>query len=138
MDFLYVIVGLVICEIMWGYLPQYIFDIDRLFPIKIEDDEIEIVNTIIIYVIFCIAAYSSWGSFQNESWGYFFLFWTVVAIIGFIAELIVELVRWRLNINGGGLKILSKSPASSLPKTVSAATSSLNKSPVDKCNNLLF
>ena len=96
MDFVYVILGFVICTIMWEYLPPLIFDIERLFPIEVKEDEFEVVNTTIIYIIFLIAAYNSWGYFQDESWGYFVGFWIGVSIFGFIVELIVEQFRWRL------------------------------------------
>ena len=96
MDFVYVILGFVICTIMWEFLPYLIFDMERLFPIEVKEDGFEVVNTTIIYFIFGVAASKSWGDFQDESWGYFVGFWIGVSIFGFIVELIVEQIRWRL------------------------------------------
>ena len=96
MDFVYVIFGFAICAIMWELVPHLIFDMDQLFPIEVKEGEFEIVNTTIIYIIFLIGAFNSWGDFQDESWGYFVGYWIGISIFGFFVELIVEQIRWKL------------------------------------------
>jgi hypothetical protein len=95
MDFLYVFLGFVIFASMVVILPQFIFDIDYLFPIEIRENEINI-NSVIIYIIFIGAAFNSWGTFQYESWVYFIFFWIGVSIFAFVTELIVEQIRWNI------------------------------------------